>query len=788
MIFSSKHSRTGTFTLLIDTGAAVSLLKIKNLNPNHKTEFKSSVQINLKGITDELTPALGLASIYLDAGDQNFHHYFHLTNNENLPVDGILGSDFLTKNKAIIDFGTNKITFTRHQILNINHFNNQRKEEIKKILKLGNLPNNEKIIIEKILEKYNGIIKLENDEPGCSHIIEHEIKLKDEIPVKTKIYPLPKRLEDEASSQIKELLKNNVIRKSKSPYNSPVWIVDKKIDNSGIKKYRLVIDYRKLNEKTIANNYPIPRMDQILSSLGSNSYFTTLDLASGFHQIQVRQNDIPKTAFTVGNGHFEFVRMPFGLINAPATFQTLMNEIFQQQIAEKKCLVYLDDLIILGQNLTEHTKNLNEILSILEKNNLKINPDKCEFLQKELKYLGHVITLDGTKPQVEKIEKIINIKEPKTVKQIQSFLGLTGYYRKYIQNYGQIAKPLTKLLKKDTKFNFDSNCKTAFEILKQSITSAPILKYPNDDKKFAITTDASKEALGGVLTQEYDGHDMPIAYYSYTLNKAERNYSTIELECLAIIKTIKKFHHFLYGKEFDIKTDHRPLVWLHSVSDPTSRLVRWRLKIMNYQYKISYIPGKTNHTADLLSRPVLLALTNGVKSYRNFEKFNKNNNSDIRQNDNLRNIEDIKISLFIIDRNLNKLEQNVTAYLLTKFDETDIEDANIGQVLRNENENSTTLVLIIDPKMDDKTKTKILYESLTEIAMCNTTLLTVVKTQQLICDERILKNLLHYNFEDLVETTESNFVNFQPLISDEDIQNFLDQEIQNLSNNPNPSG
>lgn len=247
--------------------------------------------------------------------------------------------------------------------------------------------------------------------------------------------------------------------------------------------------------------------------------------------------------------------MPFGLINAPATFQSLMNNIFRAQITQKKCLCYLDNLIILGKNLKEHTENINEILNLLQTNNLKINPDKCEFMQKELKYLGHVITLEGIKPQSEKIEKILNVQQPKNVKQIQAFLGLTGYYRKFIEDYGLLAKPLTKLLRKDIKFNFDQECKKSFEILKRKITEAPILKYPDDEKRFSITTDASNEALGVVLTQEHDGKDMPIAYYSYTLNSAEKNYSTIEKECLAIIKTVQTFHHFLYGKEFEIRTD-----------------------------------------------------------------------------------------------------------------------------------------------------------------------------------------------------------------------------------------
>lgn len=517
-MFQSPNAENNEFVFLIDTGASLSLLRPHNLSTTHSTGYLPHTSITLKGITEGTLSTWGLAKITLFKESKTYCHMFQLVNSDTIPYDGIIGLDFLTKFNTILDFAQNKIIFNPIKN-NIFYLSPDRQKLIERNVQENKLKQEESEALKNILTEYEQIIKYENDSPGGTKIIQHEIKLTDNIPIKNKIYPLPKPMLEEAQKQVDELLKDKIIRKSKSPYNSPVWIVDKKADSSGKKKYRMVIDYRKLNEKTIPNNYPIPRMDQILNDLGGNKYFSALDLASGFHQICVKPEDIPKTAFTIGNGHYEFLRMPFGLINAPATFQTLMNEIFNELIHQKKCLCYLDDLIILGKTLEEHIKNLKDVLKILQIYNLKINPDKCEFFKTEIKYLGHIITLKGIKPQTE---KIININEPKNIKQIQSFLGITGYYRKFIKDYGTIAKPLTNLLKKSTKFEFNTECKNAFNILKNKLTTAPILVYPDETKPFSICTDASNLALGGVLTQNYEGTDMPIAYYSYTLNTAEK--------------------------------------------------------------------------------------------------------------------------------------------------------------------------------------------------------------------------------------------------------------------------
>lgn len=262
------------------------------------------------------------------------------------------------------------------------------------------------------------------------------------------------------------------------------------MDNSGKKKWRIVIDYRRLNEVTIDDKFPIPNIDTILDKLGRAQYFTTIDLAKGFHQILVKDEDRKKTAFSTPLGHYEYVRMPFGLKNAPATFQRLMNAILKDYI-NKICVVYLDDILIFSTSLEEHKDSITKIFNVLRENNLKIQFDKCKFFTKETEYLGHVLTPEGVRPNPNKIKDIIQLKLPTTQKQIKSFLGITGYYRKFIRDYAKVAQPMTKFLKKNSKVDTkDFNYINAFEKLKKIITENPILKYPDFKKKFKLVTDA----------------------------------------------------------------------------------------------------------------------------------------------------------------------------------------------------------------------------------------------------------------------------------------------------------
>lgn len=353
------------------------------------------------------------------------------------------------------------------------------------------------------------------------------------------------------------MLKNGIIRKSVSQWNAPLLIVPKKPDASEKQKLRVVIDFRKLNDLTVGDSFPLPNITDILDQLGNAKYFTTLDLALGYHQIEMKESDKCKTAFFTPYGHYEFNRMPFGLKNAPATFQRLMNAMLSG-LQGIKCLVYLDDIVIFGASLMEHNKRLREVLKRLRENQLKLQPDKCEILRKEVTYLGQIITENGISPDPAKLEAVKHFSIPKKVKDIQAFIGLAEYYRKFIEGFSKIAKPLTKLTKKGENFEWTQEQQNIFETLKEKLTTAPVLKYP----EFIVTTDTSDYAIGAILSQGQIGQDRPIAYVSRVLSMAELNYSTTEKELLAIVWAVKHFRPYLYGTRFTIVTDHKSLVWL----------------------------------------------------------------------------------------------------------------------------------------------------------------------------------------------------------------------------------
>lgn len=489
-----------------------------------------------------------------------------------------------------------------------NNQDNILKSNLKQ-LRLEHCNQEEKKAIRELCFEYRDIFYCEKIPLTFTNQIQHKINLKNETPIYTKTYRYPEVHKEEVRNQINKMMDQGIIQDSISPWSSPIWIVPKKLDASGKRKWRLVVDYRKLNEETIDDKYPLPNISDILDKLGRSQYFTTLDLANGFHQIEMCSEDICKTAFSTENGHYEFKRMPFGLKNAPSTFQRVMDNVLRG-IQNEECLVYLDDIVIFSTSLQEHLERLRKVFERLRKANFKVQLDKSEFLRKEVNYLGHVITSQGVKPNPDKIEAIKKFPIPTTPKEIKSFLGLVGYYRKFIQNFAKITKPLTKCLKKNSKIIHNQEFISAFNTCKNLLINAPILQYPDFKKPFILTTDASNVALGAVLSQGQIGSDKPIAFASRTLNETETRYSTIEKELLAIVWACKYFRPYLFGRKFTIYTDHRPLIWLFNLKEPNSKLVRWRLKLEEFDYDIMYKKGKINTNADALSRIQINALEN----------------------------------------------------------------------------------------------------------------------------------------------------------------------------------
>lgn len=474
-------------------------------------------------------------------------------------------------------------------------------QNLKEKLRVDHMNNEERNKILRLCNEYKDVFYCDQIPLSFTNQVKHKIRTKNEEPIYVRPYRQAPAETDEINRQTEKLLNENVIRESYSPWNAPVHLVPKKADASGQTKWRMVIDYRRLNDITVDDRYPLPNITDLFDKLGKSLYFSTIDLASGYHQIEVEEEDRQKTAFSTQNGHYEFLRMPFGLKTAPATFQRTMDNILKG-LQGLHCMVYLDDVIVFSSSLDEHLQKLRNIFDRFRQTNLKIQLDKSEFLRKEVIYLGHTITKDGLKPNDDKISAVLSYPLPKTTTEIKSFLGLIGYYRRFIKDFALVTKPLTSCLKKRNKIVLDKNYIDSFNRCKELLTSAPLLQYPDFDKTFVLTTDASNVAIGAVLSQGPIGSDKPVAYASRTLSDTEARYSTIERECLAIIWATKHFRPYLYGRKFIIYTDHKPLSWLNSLKDASSKLTRWRLRLQDYDYEIVYKKGKQNSNADALSR------------------------------------------------------------------------------------------------------------------------------------------------------------------------------------------
>ncbi|KAK5802526.1 hypothetical protein PVK06_030126 [Gossypium arboreum] len=366
---------------------------------------------------------------------------------------------------------------------------------------------------------------------------------------------------------------------------------------------RLCIDYRQLNKATIKNKYPLPRIDDLFDQLKGASVFSKIDLRSGYYQLRIRDSDVPKTAFRTRYGHYEFLVMPFGLTNAPAVFMDLMNRIFRPYL-DRFVVVFIDDILVYSRNETEHAEHLRLVLQILRDKQLYAKFSKCEFWVREVSFLGHVVSASGIRVDPNKISAILNWKPPRNITEVRSFLGLAGYYRRFVKGFSTIATPMTKLLQKDVKFEWTEKCQKSFDQLKTYLTEAPILVQPESGKEFVIYSDASLLGLGCVLMQE----GRVVAYASRQLKPHEKNYPTHDLELAAIVFALKIWRHYLFGERCHVYSDHKSLKYLMTQRDLNLRQRRWLELLKDYELIIDYHPGKANVVADALSRKSLFTL------------------------------------------------------------------------------------------------------------------------------------------------------------------------------------
>ena len=451
--------------------------------------------------------------------------------------------------------------------------------------------------LKSLLVSYSDVFALNPNELGTTQLVTHSIDTGSHPPIKQPIRRTPFALRKKIDQLVQDMLDQGVVEASQSPWASPIVLVQKK--DGGV---RFCVDYRKLNRTTKLDEFPLPRIDDILDQLRGSRHFSTLDLASGYWQIAMDSQSKEKTAFTTYSGLFQFRKMPFGLVNAPATFQRLM-EVVLAGLARKVCVVYLDDILVFGRTLAEHNANLTLVLERLRTAGLRLKPKKCCFALKEVEYLGHVVSANGVQTDPKKLRAVEQFPPPHDLKTLRSFLGLASYYRKFVPNFATVARPLHALTKKDVPFLWSSECQDALTKLKKLLTSAPVLAYPDFAKPFVLETDASGEGLGAVLAQQQEDNSIrPIAYASRSLQSHEKNYGSTELEGLGVVWAVKHFRPYLYGHKCEVFTDHSALTSLLNTPQPSGKLARWGMAIQELDLHIRHRSGKSNANADGLSR------------------------------------------------------------------------------------------------------------------------------------------------------------------------------------------
>lgn len=470
--------------------------------------------------------------------------------------------------------------------------------------------------LQRLLESYSDIFSEPSSLPPYREGFNHKIPLEaGSNPVNLRPYRYSSLQKDSIDKMVQEMLTQGIIQYSSSPYASPVVLVKKK-DGS----WRLCVDYRGLNKQTIKDKYPIPLLEDLLDELGGAKFFSKLDLRAGFHQLRMSPDDVHKTAFRTHSGHYEYLVMPFGLTNAPCTFQGLMNHVFEP-ILRKFLLVFFDDILIYSKTWEEHLLHLETVFSILQHQQLYLKQSKCTFGATKIEYLGHFISNEGVSTDPAKIKAVALWPTPANQKQLRSFLGLANYYRRFIQGYSIIARPLTLLLRKDS-FTWLSEAAVSFDTLKEALISAPVLALPDFSKTFVVETDASQTGIGAVLMQE----NHPICYISRALGPRHHGLSVYEKELLAVVHAVQTWNAYLAHNRFIIRTDQRSLKYLLEQKITTPFQHMWLSKLMGYTFEIQYKQGKENVAADALSRvsgSQLLHLTLSQANHTFFEDLKK---------------------------------------------------------------------------------------------------------------------------------------------------------------------
>ena len=431
---------------------------------------------------------------------------------------------------------------------------------------------------------------------GCTTMEVHEIPTPNSRPIKQPARIAAFKNRETVEELVRSQLDQGLIEPSTSPWSSPVVLVPKKDGTT-----RFCVDYRRLNEVTVKDAFPLPRIDIVVDYLAGSKYFCTLDAAQGYNQVEVKEEDRPKTAFTTGFQLYQYRMMPFGLTNAPATFQRLMHKVLVG-LQPAECLAYLDDILIYGKDFDTTLLRLRHVLDRLRDAGLRLKPKKCVLFAKETEYLGHIVSAQGISTDPAKIEAVQDWPKPATVTEVRAFVGFCNYYRQYIARFAECAEPLIDLTRKGVPFEWCEAQDKAFEGLKQALCTSPTLAFPREDCEFVLDTDASDSAIGGVLSQIQEGEERPIAFASQCLSKTQRNYCTTKRELLAVVIFCQRWKHYLRHAQFLLRTDHGSLRWLTNFKECEGMLARWLLVLSGFHFRIEHRPGVKHVNADALSR------------------------------------------------------------------------------------------------------------------------------------------------------------------------------------------
>ncbi len=475
--------------------------------------------------------------------------------------------------------------------------NKEAQEIIEQMVNNSECPSHLLPQLKSLLWKYKRVLAKSGDPVGLCTAYKPEIKLDTNEPIYTPQYLVPYKMRQTMRETTLDFLKQGIVQPSTSPYNSPSLMVPKR--DGG---YRMVIDFRKLNKHVLTDPHPLPRIQQILETLGSAVIFTALDLLHGFYNLEIAEKDRGKTAFSTYEGHYQFIRLPMGLKNSPSVFQRLM------QIVLSGCLgqyafIYIDDILVFSKTPTDHLKHLGDVLQRLDKAGLRIKASKCQLWRAEVEYLGFIAGRQGLRVNPRKLDSIKQFPVPEKVRDVQAFLGLVGYFRIFVKSFANRAEPLHYLLRKTTSWEWTPACQAAFDDLKQCMLKAPILAFPDFSKPFILTTDASGYAIGAVLTQLQQGKERLIACTSRTLTKSEKNYSNPDRETLAVVNGVEAFKSYLWGNKFTIYTDNSAISAIAKQEHSTNRrAIRWYTLLSEYDFDLQHRKANTMQHADALSR------------------------------------------------------------------------------------------------------------------------------------------------------------------------------------------